>query len=92
MEPRGAAFSFLLFSLVCVDLESLRSDVVILECITTETHYEASGISAEGCALEPSSEIAVRWTGAKPEEQEGKNIIVFQQDCSGISPVIRLDK
>lgn len=66
--------------------------MVILEFINLEIYYKASGISMGGCSQESSSEIVIMWTVVKPEEKKGKDIIVFKQNCSEISPVIRLDK
>lgn len=66
--------------------------MVVLEFINLEIYYETSGISTEGCAQESSSEIVIMWTVMKPKEKKGKDIIVFKQNCSGICPVIRLDK
>ena len=66
--------------------------MVILELINLEIYYEASGISTEGCAQESSSEIVIMWMVMKPKEKKGKDIIVFKQNCSEISSIIRLDK
>lgn len=66
--------------------------MVILEFINLEIYSEASGISTGGCAQESCSEIVIMWPAVKPKEKKGKDIIVFKQNCSGISPIIRLDK
>lgn len=60
--------------------------MVKLEFINLEIYSKAP----EGCAQESSSKI-VMWTAMKPEEKV-KDIIVFKQNCSGISRVIRLDR
>lgn len=62
---------------------------MILELVNLEDYYEALGISTEDCAQETRSETVI-WTVVKPKEK-GKDI-VFKQNCSGISPIIRLDK
>lgn len=64
--------------------------MVKLEFINLEIYSKAPAISTEGCAQESSSKI-VMWTAMKPEEK-GKDIIVFKQNCSGISCVVRLDR
>lgn len=66
--------------------------MVILEFINLEIYYEVSGISTEGCAQESSSEIVIMWTVMKSKEKKGEDVIVFKQNCSAISPIIRLDK
>lgn len=65
--------------------------MVKLEFVNFEAYYEALGISTEDCAQQTGSETVIIWTVGKTKEK-GKGIIVFKQNCSGISPIIRLDK
>lgn len=66
--------------------------MLILELINLDIYCEALGISRGGCAQESRSEIVTVWTVVKPKKRKGKDIIIFKQNCSGISLIITLDK